>query len=73
MSRAGVTLANSPAAWHAGNGLTDPAIQYGAYGDFAFEHGLISQDVHRRINAAFPACKCDAAHLAHLARPHAAV
>jgi Serine carboxypeptidase len=26
-----------------GNGLTDPAVQYGAYSDFAFDHGLISE------------------------------
>ena len=28
-----------------GNGLTNPAIQFGAYADFAAQHGLISDDV----------------------------
>jgi carboxypeptidase C (cathepsin A) len=41
----------------AGNGLTDPAVQYGAYGDFAYQNGLIDKNVHARIAAAYPACK----------------
>jgi carboxypeptidase C (cathepsin A) len=41
----------------AGNGLTDPAVQYGAYGDFAYENGLINKNVHDRIAAAYPTCK----------------
>jgi hypothetical protein len=40
-----------------GNGLTDPAIQYGAYADFAAEHGLISNDTRDRILLTYPACK----------------
>lgn len=41
----------------AGNGLTDPAIQYGAYADFAALNGLISEDARQLILSAFPACK----------------
>jgi serine carboxypeptidase-like clade IV len=41
----------------AGNGLTDPAIQYGAYADFAYENGLIGEAVHKSVNAAYPSCK----------------
>lgn len=40
-----------------GNGLTDPAIQYGAYADFAALNGLISEDARQLILSAFPACK----------------
>ena len=43
--------------WCAGNGLTDPAIQYGAYGDYALENKLIDTSVHARIQLAYPACK----------------
>ena len=32
-----------------GNGLTDPAIQYGAYADFALDNGLVSQGTHDNI------------------------
>ena len=32
-----------------GNGLTDPAIQYGAYADFAEKNGLISSTVRDTI------------------------
>ena len=32
-----------------GNGLTDPAIQYGAYADFAEKNGLISPTVRDTI------------------------
>jgi carboxypeptidase C (cathepsin A) len=34
-----------------GNGLTDPAIQYGSYADFAFANGLISRNLQNTINA----------------------
>ena len=44
-------------AVRAGNGLTDPAIQYGAYADFALDNQLISEAVHDRVNLAFPACR----------------
>ena len=40
-----------------GNGLTDPAIQYGAYADFALEHGLISQETRDEIMTFYPACR----------------
>ena len=32
-----------------GNGLTDPAIQYGAYAEYALSRGLISQTMHDRL------------------------
>lgn len=32
-----------------GNGLTDPAIQYSAYADFALANGLISQTLRDRL------------------------
>jgi len=34
-----------------GNGLTNPAIQYGSYADFSFANGLISKSVASTINA----------------------
>ncbi|KAJ3682751.1 hypothetical protein LUZ60_012978 [Juncus effusus] len=40
-----------------GNGLTDPEIQYGAYGDFALEMGLIGETTYKTINKIFPLCK----------------
>lgn len=40
-----------------GNGLTDPAIQYGAYADYAYSMDLISEEVRERVLAAYPACK----------------
>lgn len=40
-----------------GNGLTDPTIQYGAYADYAFEMGLISQTAHSAINKIYPLCE----------------
>ena len=42
----------------AGNGLTDPAVQYGAYGDYAYTMKVISKDVRDRVARAYPACKC---------------
>lgn len=41
----------------AGNGLTDPAVQYGAYADFALDNKLIGQAVHDRVMAMYPLCK----------------
>lgn len=32
-----------------GNGLTDPAIQYGAYADYALLHRLIPKGVHDSV------------------------
>lgn len=40
-----------------GNGLTDPAIQYQAYSDYALEMGLIDQSEYKRINKILPACE----------------
>jgi len=40
-----------------GNGLTDPAIQYGAYPEFAYQHGLLAKSSRDRMNAFFPACQ----------------
>ncbi|KAL0452128.1 UNVERIFIED_CONTAM: Serine carboxypeptidase-like 49 [Sesamum latifolium] len=39
-----------------GNGLTDPAIQYGAYADYAMDMGIITQTEHDQINKALPLC-----------------
>ncbi|XP_028776246.1 serine carboxypeptidase-like [Neltuma alba] len=39
-----------------GNGLTNPAIQYPAYTDFALENGLIQKDDYDRINQLIPSC-----------------
>lgn len=43
----------------------DPAIQYGAYADFAYVNGLIRKETQNSVNAAYPECrkqteKCDA-------------
>ncbi|KAL0320202.1 UNVERIFIED_CONTAM: Serine carboxypeptidase-like 49 [Sesamum radiatum] len=40
-----------------GNGLTDPAIQYGAYADYALDMGLLKQSEHDRINKVLPLCE----------------
>lgn len=40
-----------------GNGLTEPAIQYGAYADFARDNGLISNEVRAGIRRIYPWCK----------------
>ena len=40
-----------------GNGLTYPAIQYGAYPEFAYQHGLISESSRDRMMSLYPACK----------------
>ncbi|KAL0382694.1 UNVERIFIED_CONTAM: Serine carboxypeptidase-like 49 [Sesamum calycinum] len=40
-----------------GNGLTDPAIQYGAYADYAMDMGIITQTEHDQINKALPLCE----------------
>lgn len=40
-----------------GNGLTDPAIQYQAYTDYALEMGIIKQSDYKRINKFLPACE----------------
>jgi carboxypeptidase C (cathepsin A) len=42
---------------NAGNGLTDPAIQYGAYADYAYQNKLISKTVQTAVNTAYPTCK----------------
>lgn len=43
-----------------GNGLTDPALQYGAYADFAYDHGLIGKTMHSFVQAVYPICKLGA-------------
>ncbi|CAL0303087.1 unnamed protein product [Lupinus luteus] len=41
-----------------GNGLTDPAIQYKAYADYALEMGIITKGTHDRLNILLiPACE----------------
>lgn len=40
-----------------GNGLTDPAIQYGAYSDYALMNGLIGQAMHDNLKLLYPACR----------------
>ena len=37
-----------------GNGLTNPAIQYGSYADFSFANGLISKNMQSTLNAVRP-------------------
>lgn len=42
-----------------GNGLTNPAIQYGSYADFSFANGLISKNVQSTLNAvSWPGHQC---------------
>jgi len=40
-----------------GNGLTEPATQYGAYAKFAADNGLIGDATRRGIDRIFPWCK----------------
>eukprot|EP00262_Sarcandra_glabra_P016595 TRINITY_DN545_c0_g1_i1.p1 TRINITY_DN545_c0_g1~~TRINITY_DN545_c0_g1_i1.p1 ORF type:complete len:499 (-),score=77.72 TRINITY_DN545_c0_g1_i1:189-1685(-) len=40
-----------------GNGLTNPAIQYEAYTDYALEMGIISQTEYNIIDKIYPVCK----------------
>ncbi|XP_057953064.1 serine carboxypeptidase-like [Malania oleifera] len=40
-----------------GNGLTNPAIQYEAYTDYALSMGLINETDYRNINKGIPACE----------------
>ncbi|XP_030930333.1 serine carboxypeptidase-like [Quercus lobata] len=40
-----------------GNGLTDPAIQYKAYTDYALDMGLISKTAYNRISKVIPVCE----------------
>ncbi|MQL91417.1 hypothetical protein Taro_024031 [Colocasia esculenta] len=40
-----------------GNGLTDPAIQYQAYTEYALEMGIIKEIDYKRINKILPACE----------------
>eukprot|EP00249_Psilotum_nudum_P018317 c26745_g1_i1 orf=515-2047(-) len=39
-----------------GNGLTHPEIQYRAYGEYALDMGLITDDDYKRISKLYPAC-----------------
>ncbi|MCL7028626.1 hypothetical protein MKW94_000722 [Papaver nudicaule] len=40
-----------------GNGLTDPAIQYKAYTDYALDMGLINESQQKSINKILPTCE----------------
>ncbi|KAI4382703.1 hypothetical protein MLD38_008633 [Melastoma candidum] len=40
-----------------GNGLTDPAVQYKAYTDYALDMGIINQAQYEKINKIVPACE----------------
>ncbi|KAI3751529.1 hypothetical protein L2E82_22617 [Cichorium intybus] len=40
-----------------GNGLTDPAIQYKAYTDYALDMGIITESQFKRINLIVPVCE----------------
>ena len=40
-----------------GNGLTVPAVQYGAYADYALQEGVISQGTRDSIQWWYPACR----------------
>ncbi|GAB2222684.1 hypothetical protein Drorol1_Dr00016807 [Drosera rotundifolia] len=40
-----------------GNGLTDPAIQYRAYTDYALDMGLIKKPAYNTINKILPVCE----------------
>ncbi|XP_031092384.1 serine carboxypeptidase-like [Ipomoea triloba] len=40
-----------------GNGLTDPAIQYKAYPDYALEMGIISESYHKTLVKVLPVCE----------------
>lgn len=40
-----------------GNGLTNPALQYPAYPDYALEMGLITQSEHDRLKKIVPLCE----------------
>ncbi|KAF8397747.1 hypothetical protein HHK36_016669 [Tetracentron sinense] len=40
-----------------GNGLTDPAIQYKAYTDYALDMGIIEDADYKRINKVLPVCE----------------
>ncbi|KAK7412973.1 hypothetical protein VNO78_04770 [Psophocarpus tetragonolobus] len=39
-----------------GNGLTNPAIQYSAYPDYALENGIITKSEHDEISKLIPGC-----------------
>jgi len=40
-----------------GNGLTDPLIQYGAYGDFALQNKMINNSTYNAVQAIVPQCQ----------------
>lgn len=43
-----------------GNGLTNPEIQYGAYGDYALEMKLISESDHESLKQDYVDCQSGA-------------
>lgn len=40
-----------------GNGLTDPAIQFPAYTDYALDMGIITESQYKRINKFLTPCE----------------
>jgi len=52
-----VTASIPLAGFAIGNGLTDPAIQYGAYADYAAAKGLIGPKTRSAIRSIYPWCK----------------
>ncbi|CAH9116022.1 unnamed protein product [Cuscuta europaea] len=40
-----------------GNGLTDPAIQYNAYPDYALDMGIITESYHKTLVKVLPLCE----------------
>jgi carboxypeptidase C (cathepsin A) len=43
-----------------GNGLTNPAVQYSAYADYALDNGLIDKRTRDRIQMLYPICRMGA-------------
>ena len=52
-----IAIQNFEQGFAIGNGLTDPAIQYKAYTDYALDMGIIKQAEHDRINKIVPVCE----------------
>ena len=56
-NKARVTAPIPLAGFAIGNGLTDPAVQYGAYADYAASKGLINSATRAAIRSIFPWCR----------------
>lgn len=39
-----------------GNGMTQPEIQYGAYGEYAYGHGMIDYPTYEKVQSQYAAC-----------------